>query len=157
MSLREMGIGFSVGTVGLRSAFPSIQSMRECLPSDVYMWVNAFKDRPKYYTPEEIQFLRQIDPLFEGNLQDYDSLGKRCGAGSKVFYVQGSGHVKRCYKDRRIIGHLYRDGLEALAADRPCSMNKCGCYIGYIHMEDSPFRDIFGTGLLERNPELIPR
>ena len=85
------------------------------------MWVNAFKDRPKYYTPEEIQFLRGIDPLFEGNLQDYDSLGKRCAAGSEVFYVQGSGHVKRCYKDRRIIGHLYRDGLQALSADRPCA------------------------------------
>ncbi|KAA2302129.1 radical SAM protein, partial [Clostridioides difficile] len=34
-------------------------------------------------------------------------------------------------------------------------MKKCGCYIGYIHMEDSPFRETFGSGLLERNPVLI--
>ncbi|WP_017692578.1 STM4011 family radical SAM protein [Paenibacillus sp. PAMC 26794] len=157
LTLRQMGLAFSVGTVGLRSAFPAIESMRQALPDDVYMWVNAFKDRPKYYTPEDIQFLRGLDPLFEGNLQDYESLGKRCAAGSEVFYVQGSGHVKRCYKDRRIIGHLYRDGVQALAADRPCRMKKCGCYIGYIHMEDSPFRETFGSGLLERNPVWINR
>ena len=155
LSLREMGLEFSVGTVGLRSAFPAIQSMREALPDDVYMWINAFKDKPHYYKPEEVAYLRSIDPLFEGNLQDYESYGKGCAAGSEVFYVQGSGHVKRCYKDRRIIGHLYRDGLEKLSADRPCRMKKCGCYIGYVHMADSPFRDIYGRGLLERNPESL--
>lgn len=151
LTLRELGLDFSVGTVGLRSAFPAIESMRQALPEDVYLWVNAFKDKPNYYSVEEIRFLQSIDPLFEGNLRDYPSLGKACAAGSTVFYVQGSGHVRRCYKDRRIIGHLYRDGLESLAADRPCGMSKCGCYIGYIHMADSPFAELFGEGLLERN------
>ena len=44
--------------------------------------------------PDEIKVSPGIDPLFAGNLQDYDSLGKRCAAGEDVFYVQGSGHVK---------------------------------------------------------------
>ncbi|HEY2493999.1 MAG TPA: STM4011 family radical SAM protein [Paenibacillus sp.] len=152
MKLYEQGISFSVGTVGLRSAFEDIEHIRKVLPKDVYVWVNAFKDRSNYYTQEEIERLSRVDPYFEWNVRDYDSAGKKCGAGSNVFYVQGPGLVKRCYKDRRVIGHLYREGLEGLSAERLCGMKKCGCYIGYIHMPEMPIREVYGDGLLERIP-----
>ncbi|MRN51693.1 STM4011 family radical SAM protein [Paenibacillus monticola] len=153
-TLYERGIPFSVGSVGLRSAFAAIASLRTALPEDVYLWVNAYKDKPNYYTAEELSYLSSIDPHFAINAMDYESLGKICNAGRNVFYVQGSGLVKRCYKDRGVIGNLYRDRLEGLSAERSCRMPLCDCYIGYIHMPQLGLQDIYGSGLLERIPPM---
>lgn len=120
------------------------------LPDDVYLWVNAYKDKPDYYTNEDVSFLSDIDPHFAVNTLDYESLGQACSAGSHVFYVQGAGLVKRCYKDRSVIGNLYRDGLDGLSAIRSCRMKVCDCYIGYIHMPQLKLQEIYGSGLLER-------
>lgn len=151
--LRQRKLRFSVGAVGTKKAIPAIVSLREALPPDVYVWVNAFKDTKRaYYDEAELARLRSVDPHFGRNLRDYDSLGRACGAGWDVFYVTGSGQVKRCYQDRRVIGHLYRDGLEGLAARRPCGMKQCGCYIGYIHMPELELGELYGDGLLERIP-----
>lgn len=152
MHVREAGVPFSVGSVGLRSAIPAIASLRTALPDDVYLWVNAYKDQPNYYADEDIRALQEVDPYFGINAADYESLGKECHAGSSVFYVQGAGLVKRCYKDRGIIGNLYRDGLEGLSSKRACRMNVCDCYIGYIHMPHLELASIYGGGLLERIP-----
>ncbi|MCE3202199.1 STM4011 family radical SAM protein [Paenibacillus sonchi] len=152
MAVYEQGIPLSVGSVGIRSSFEAIASLRAALPEEVYLWVNAYKDKPNYYTGEDIAFLSSIDPYFMLNARDYESLGKACGAGSSVFYVQGPGQVKRCYKDRGVIGNLYRDGLEGLSAERSCRMKVCDCYIGYIHMPELQLQQVYGAGLLERIP-----
>lgn len=150
MSLYEKQIPFSVGSVGVKSAFAAISSLRSQLPEDVYLWVNAFKDAKNYYSAADLDFLRSIDPHFTLNLNDYDSYGRPCEAGSSVFYVQGSGLVKRCYKDRTVIGHLYRSGLAGLAKPRLCQMACCDCYIGYIHMPELELKSVYGDNLLER-------
>lgn len=152
-AVHASGISFSVGSVGLKSAFTAIAELRSELPEEVYLWVNAYKDQRDYYTAEDIKAFRSIDPYFDLNVTDYESYGKSCHAGKSVFYVQGPGLVKRCYKDRRVIGHLYRDGLEGLSADRPCGMKECDCYIGYIHMPDLELGSVYGSGLLERRPQ----
>lgn len=148
--LHSRRIPFSVGAVGVKQAFATITSLRQALPAEVYLWINAFKDKPGYYTDGDAAFLSGIDPLFEHNLKNYDSAGKRCEAGETVFYALGSGLVKRCYQDRRVIGHLYRDGLEGLSRQRSCGMKSCGCYIGYIHLPESGVRELYGERLLER-------
>ncbi|WP_144027790.1 STM4011 family radical SAM protein [Paenibacillus sp. 32352] len=150
--LYSRGISFSVGSVGVRSAFPSIVSLRQSLPDDVYLWVNAFKDKPDYYSQEDLELLSGIDPHFTVNAMDYDSIGKPCRAGEDVFYAQGDGRVKRCYKDRQVIGNLYKDGIEGLAQARTCRMKQCDCYIGYIHMPELQLQQIYGNRLLERIP-----
>ncbi|WP_270170773.1 STM4011 family radical SAM protein [Paenibacillus sp. SYP-B4298] len=152
MQLYRRGVRFSVGSVGLRGSFESIRSLRNKLPEDVYLWINAFKDRGNRYTPEEIAELEQIDPLVQLNVPDYASKGLACRAGEEVFYVLGTGQVKRCYQDRKVIGNLYRDGLEGLSQPRPCGMSRCGCYIGYIHMPSLGMDAVYGEGLLERDP-----
>ncbi len=152
MTLYENNVPFSVGSVGIRSAFPAIASLRAALPESVYLWVNAYKDKPDYYTAEDLSILSKIDPHFAVNAMDYESLGQTCNAGNEVFYVQGAGLVKRCYKDRGVIGNLYLDGLEGLSAVRACRMKVCDCYIGYIHMPELKLQDIYGSGLLERIP-----
>ncbi|MBY0014507.1 STM4011 family radical SAM protein [Paenibacillus typhae] len=152
MAVHQQGIPLSVGSVGIRSAFPAIASLRSALPEDIYLWVNAYKDKPDYYTAEDFTYLRGIDPHFHINVADYESLGRSCNAGKNVFYVQGAGTVKRCYKDRGVIGNLYRDGLAGLAAERSCRMKVCDCYIGYIHMPELQLEQVYGRGLLERIP-----
>ncbi|AWV32076.1 STM4011 family radical SAM protein [Paenibacillus sp. FSL H7-0716] len=152
LTLYENDVPFSVGSVGIRSAFSAIASLRSALPENVYLWVNAYKDKPDYYTAEDFAFLSEIDPHFSVNAMDYESLGQACNAGKDVFYVQGAGLVKRCYKDRGVIGNLYRDGLEGLSAVRSCRMKVCDCYIGYIHMPELKLRSIYEDGLLERIP-----
>jgi len=151
-ALHRRHIPFSVGSVGVKSAFDTLASLRQALPQDVYMWVNAFKDKPNYYSDEDIALLRGIDHEFERNVVNYESLGHSCNTGFDVFYVQGPGIVKRCYKDRRVIGHLYRDGLEGLSKHRACRMNLCDCYIGYIHMPELELETVYGDQLLERIP-----
>jgi sulfatase maturation enzyme AslB (radical SAM superfamily) len=148
--LYSRGIPFSAGTVGVKTAFEAIESIRRALPADVYLWVNAFKDKANYYTEADRAFLCGIDPHFERNLNDYESVGRCCAAGESVFYVHGSGLVKRCYQDRQVIGHLYRDGLERLSRPRLCKMNSCGCYIGYIHLQELHMTDVYGERMLER-------
>lgn len=150
VELYGRGVPFCVGAVGVKPAYAAIASMRRALPADVYMWVNAFKDKPDYYGEDDLVFLRGIDPHFERNRPDYESAGKRCAAGESVFYAQGSGLVKRCYQDRQVIGHLYRDGLERLSRLRTCRMPTCGCYIGYIHLPELRLADVYGERLLER-------
>lgn len=152
LKLHRAQIPFSVGSVGVRSAFEAIASLRSALPDDVYLWVNAYKDRPDYYSAGDIDFLKTIDPHFGINLHDYPSRGLPCRAGEDVFYVGGEGGVKRCYQDRGVIGNLYRDGLEGLARPRVCRMESCGCYIGYIHMPGLGLQEVYGTRLLERIP-----
>ncbi|MEQ7049865.1 STM4011 family radical SAM protein [Paenibacillaceae sp. P-4] len=148
--LYEQKIPFSVGCVGVKSAFNSISSLRKALRDDVYMWVNAYKDKPAYYSAEDTAFLTDMDPYFVHNARDYDSMDKPCRAGKNVFYVQGDGRVKRCYKDRQVIGNLYKDGLDGISRERSCRMRQCDCYIGYIHMEEQPFDSIYGERILER-------
>ncbi|MBD2863061.1 STM4011 family radical SAM protein [Paenibacillus oceani] len=150
LELHRRNIPFSVGSVGVRSAFGAIRSLRRALLDDVYLWVNAYKDKKDYYSDEDLIFLRAIDPLFDYNVSDYDSMGKPCETGHSVFYVQGPGIVKRCYKDRQVIGHLYRDGLEGLSKRRACGMKCCDCYIGYIHMPELKLDRVYGDKLLER-------
>ncbi|WP_010276695.1 STM4011 family radical SAM protein [Paenibacillus senegalensis] len=150
MFLYGKNIPFSVGSVGVRSAFAAINSLRRKLPEDVYLWVNAFKDAKNYYSEADKEQLRLIDPHFDLNVNDYDSYGKPCETGHSVFYVQGNGLVKRCYKDRTVIGNLYRSGLEGLARQRPCRLACCDCYIGYIHMPELELKSVYGESMLER-------
>lgn len=85
MTLYENDVPFSVGSVGIRSAFSAIASLRSALPENVYLWVNAYKDKPDYYTAEDFAFLSEIDPHFSVNAMDYESLGQACNAGKDVF------------------------------------------------------------------------
>src|SRR5262249_11942356 len=44
--LHRRGVRFSVGAVGLKEHASDIEALRRELPPDVYLWINAYKDRP---------------------------------------------------------------------------------------------------------------
>jgi hypothetical protein len=150
--LVSRGIGFSVGVVGLREAFAEIRILRDRLPPDVYLWINAYKDQADYYSPEEIAFLKAIDPLFPLNNTRHASFGRRCFTGQSVISVDGEGNVRRCHFIPQVLGNLYESNWTECLQERRCTNQTCGCHVGYIHMPDLQQYPLYGAGLLERVP-----
>lgn len=150
--LRDRGVRFSVGVVGLKEHLAEIDALRADLPPDVYVWVNAYKRESSYYTPEMVAQLTAIDPHFPTNNQYHASLGEPCRAGNQVFAVDGDGTITRCHFIKRPLGNLYAPGFESALFDRPCTNDTCGCHIGYAHLDRLNLGTVYGDGLLERIP-----
>ncbi len=150
--LDHRGVRFSVGVVGLKEHADAIAALRRELPAHVYLWINAYKDRPEYYQEEEIQRLEAIDPLFRVNNQRHPSLGRACRAGHTVIAVDGAGTIRRCHFIKEPLGNLYEPGFKRVLSPRPCTNATCGCHIGYVHLEDLGLYATFGDGVLERIP-----
>lgn len=150
--LAALQIRHSVGVVGLKQHFPQITSLRQRLPQDVYMWINAYKRVVDYYSEEEIAFLEDIDYLFSLNLPWYDSMGKDCKAGSEVVSIEGNGDLFRCHFIKTRKGNIFTDPLASMLKKETCSKATCHCHIGYIHLEAMKSHEVYGSGLLERIP-----
>lgn len=154
LELKQRQVRFSVGTVGTREGFDDIEWLRDQLPDDVYLWVNAFKDvGDTYYSTAELEKLKQVDPLFGVNLQNYPSLGKACQAGESIVTIDGDGDIRRCHFIDDVIGNIYGDtGLDGALKARLCSKQMCDCHIGYVHLDELQLYDTFEGGILERIP-----
>ncbi len=156
LELDRRGIRFSAGIVGLKEHREEIAALREELPAHVYLWINAYKRVPDYYTPEELRWLESIDPLFPANNQRHPSRGRDCRAGYSVISVDGEGTMRRCHFIRESIGNLYAPGWETALRRIPCTNETCGCHIGYVHLDHLRLDAVFGDGLLERVPASVP-
>ncbi|MDF1739877.1 MAG: STM4011 family radical SAM protein [Verrucomicrobiales bacterium] len=154
--LSAIGTRFSVGVVGLKEAESDIVRLREALPPDVYLWINAYKRDPNYYTEADLTRFEAIDPHFRTNTTYHPSLGKPCRAGHTSFTIDGEGDARRChFIDDAPIGNIYKDGSrfhEKLRAEN-CPNSTCGCHIGYVHMNEMKLDAIYGDGILERIPK----
>lgn len=148
----ERGVKISVGIVGMKDHVDEIITMRRELPQDIYLWINAYKRIPDYYTPAELEQLTAIDPLFPVNNVRHPSAGKACSGGESVISVDGEGIMRRCHFIRTPIGNIYNDNWEATLLARTCTNETCGCHIGYVHMAHLELGNIFGDGILERIP-----
>jgi hypothetical protein len=155
--LRGKGVNFSVGCVGKKEYRNEILTLktklREPAFSNVYMWVNAYKDEDRgYYSHEDVEFFESIDKYFQQNLNSYESLGKECGTGKSVFFIGGNGNIRRCNFDSRILGNIYITDLDAILCDDKCRQKICNCYIGYINLTELNLKEIYGNRILERIP-----
>jgi hypothetical protein len=150
--LKDQGVRFSVGVVGLKEHAGEIEALRCDLPESIYLWINAYKDEVDYYLEEEVQRFSQIDPLFPVNNVRHPSLGRPCRAGHTVIAVDGDGVIRRCHFIQEPIGNLYDPDFERALAPRPCTNATCGCHIGYVHMNELDLYDVFAGGVLERIP-----
>lgn len=151
-TLDRCGIRYSVGIVGIKEALPFLEAVRAGLPPEVYVWVNAFKRQPGYYTAGELARLSEFDPLFPVNNQRHPSRGRSCRTGLSVFSVDGRGDMRRCHFVKEVIGNIYEPGFEAALRPRACPAETCGCHIGYVHLEELGLDAVYGEGLLERIP-----
>lgn len=153
--LREIGVRHSIGMVGRPEDFDEITAMRAELPSEIYLWINAYDvgNGQKYpYSTAERDRLAAIDPNFPTNTVDHPSLGKLCRTGHSVISVDGDGTIRRCHFVRSSIGNIYERNWESALALKPCPRETCGCHIGYIHLPELRQDAIYGDGILERIP-----
>lgn len=152
--LYQRDVLFSVGTVGVTEQLAAIRALRQALPAEVYLWINALNDDPQQYDATQIAQFSAIDPLFEHNLPNYPSLGRYCHAGQHTLSVDGNGTLYRCHFIRNPLGNLYDAEFERYLQPRLCTNATCNCYIGYVHMPHLGLEQIYGEGLVERNPTL---
>ncbi|MBC8288856.1 MAG: radical SAM protein, partial [Planctomycetes bacterium] len=152
--LSRRGVSYSAGMVGLHEDFGEMARLREDLPEGTYFWVNAYKDQPDYYSPEEVDWLESLDPLFRTNTIRHPSRGRSCRAGATAMTVDGEGTMRRCHFVREPIGNFYDDNFTESLAERPCPNDTCGCHIGYVHLDELQLYPVYGAGLLERVPSL---
>ena len=150
--LVDRGVRFSVGVVGLRDHLAEIAAVRAALPADVYLWVNAYKRDPDYYTPDMADALTAIDPHFPTNNRYHASRGEPCRAGASVIAVDGDGTVRRCHFVKEPIGNLYAPEFADGLRERACPNESCGCHIGYAHLDRLGLSRVYGDGILERIP-----
>lgn len=157
--LREMGIRHSVGVVGMREHQSDIAGLREALPEDTYLWINAYKREADYYQSEDIAFLSSIDRMFPVNNQRHPSLGRPCLAGHTSFTVDGEGVARRCHFIPAPLGNFHAPEFDTLLAPSPtpCTNETCGCHIGYVHLPHLKLDEVFGNGILERIPQVDMR
>ncbi|MES2692767.1 MAG: STM4011 family radical SAM protein [Verrucomicrobiota bacterium] len=151
--LEALGVRHSVGIVGLREHLDAMEALRAALPTATYLWVNAYKDEPRYYDEATVQRIAAVDPLFDLNLRNHASRGRECFAGETSFAVDGEGQMFRCHFLHTPIGNIYEDDFEAALRPRVCPRGHCTCHIGYVYLKHLGLRKRFGEGLLERIPE----
>jgi organic radical activating enzyme len=150
--LMQHHVQFSVGMVGFPHFKQAISSLRDQLPTSIYLWINAVKAELPNLSSEDRQFFQEIDPLYELNTRHYTSLGKSCQAGESVFSVDGDGTMRRCHFIKAPIGNIYAPNFEQALQKRPCTNETCHCYIGYVHLEELALSQLYGSRLLERIP-----
>jgi len=154
--LERRKVRFSVGVVGLKEHAAEIEALRRDLPPHVYLWINAYKRSPDYYSFEDAERFAAIDPQFPVNNQNHASYGRKCRCGESVISVYGDGTVRRCHFITEPIGNIYQGDLDHALRERLCSNQTCGCHIGYVHMNDLNLYQIYGDGVLERIPADTP-
>jgi hypothetical protein len=150
-ALRALGVRVSCGVVGFRRFAGEIARLRDDLPDEVYLWINAAK-RLERYEETDIAAFERIDPHFRTNMVAHPSLGRSCRAGASVVSVDGVGAVRRCHFVDEVIGNLYDGTFDASLRERPCPKVSCGCHIGYVHLDDLALYRTYGRGVLERIP-----
>ena len=150
--LFERGVHFSVGVVGLNEHAAEIEALRRDLPPDVYLWINAFKRQPDYYSEDMQRRLEAIDGLFALNNTAHPSQGRACQAGHTAIAVDGAGTMRRCHFIKAPIGNIFDADWETALKPRPCPNATCRCYIGYMNLDHLQLDAIYGERLLERIP-----
>ncbi len=148
--LENIGARYSVGVVGDPAGLEEIEGLKEDLPSNTYLWVNAMTGQAIRYSPEQVARLTQIDPLFELNIRPHRSRGRACFAGETVISVGADGAATRCHFIKTPIGNIYDPAFDQALQPRDCSAAYCRCHIGYSHLKDLDLRSLYGDGFLER-------
>ena len=143
---------YSVGVVGLKENFADIEALRQEIPPETYLWINAYKDSEDYYSQKEIERLERVDPLFRINNTRHSSFGKACRTGEEVVSIDGDGDVRRCHFIRNVLGNIYRQEIQTMLQPRTCTNATCGCHIGYVHLADLQLDAVFSERVLERIP-----
>jgi 3-deoxy-D-manno-octulosonate 8-phosphate phosphatase KdsC-like HAD superfamily phosphatase len=150
--LIEYRISFCVGSVGHPSDIPVLQRLKDNLPHDIYMWINAEDGLRREYTDEEIAAFSSIDPLFNLELKNTAADSALCIAGRENIFVRGNGDYFSCNISKVKLGNIYSD--EKNKTEKICRAKNCDCYLAYSNRLE--MKNIFLSSdiIPTRNPSL---
>ena len=130
--LQKAGIRFSVGVVGVPGQMETIQELRDAIPKESYMWINALEGAGRPYSQEEKEEFRKIDPFFEQELRRLPADVEDCGG---TYFVRGDGRMYACPISQVVIGDFYQiqtmEELYEMEKKRTCRSRFCHCHLAY--------------------------
>lgn len=105
--LAANGISLCAGAVGDPRALDVLKELRQELPHDVYLWINAMEGRNHVYSAEEKGAFLEIDPLFHLETSPHPADAQRCVGGRDAFFVEGNGDFFACNISGIRLGNLF--------------------------------------------------
>lgn len=132
--LRESGIRFCVGGVGVPENLGVLRELRRRLDDGIYMWINKMDGLGRRYGGEEIRAFCSLDPYFPLELQYFRTDASAC---SESVMIRGDGSIHPCGICRQKMGSLYVEGLERTAG-KVCTRRICDCFLAYGGRRDIP-------------------
>lgn len=133
-ALHARGVPLSVGAVAMPGGVAPVRALRDALPADVPMWLNARKPATGRFRDDEVASLVAIDPDVGAELRPVRSQGRACATGDAVWMVEGDGTIVRCHLVDQRIGDLYDGGVTAPPG--PCPRGSCHCFVGYAFLDE---------------------
>lgn len=130
--LREAGVSFCVGAVGVPKHLELLRKLRSQLDRSVYFWINKMDGLGRPYTEEEKRACLTLDPFFSLELRHIAADASACG---DAVFVQGDGTVLPCIRCHDKMGNLYTDGVSGLS-QKICTRKACECYLCYGSRND---------------------
>lgn len=130
LALSRLGVNYCVGAVGNPGDTEVLEELRNKLPKEVYMWINAMDGLGRPYTADEIDAFSRIDPLFSISVEGFLSDPGLCRGGRDAIFVEGNGDFFACNISRAKLGNLYSADAFRTPA-KTCISKKCDCYLAY--------------------------
>jgi hypothetical protein len=131
--LTDCGISYCVGAVA--SDIPMLKKLRELLPKDVYMWINA-KDK----NTSNDETFSEIDPYFYLERENFTADPTRCHGGRESIFVEANGDYFACNISKIKLGNIYHTDFQNTPHNL-CRAKKCDCYLAYSNRVE--MADIF--------------
>lgn len=145
--LKEAGISFCVGAVGVPENLDLLRRMRRALPEDTYLWINRMDGLRRPYTPEEKRDFEEIDPYFFRELLPVPA---NCAICEGRLLVEGNGSIHTC-NISPVMEERWEESLDAIP--KPvCSKSRCTCYLAYGGRAELINQMLFGPYPLFRIP-----
>lgn len=91
--LAEAGIALCAGAVGVPENIGLLQSLREKLPENIYLWVNKMDGLKRPYSQEEQHAILEIDPYFLQELTPVLADADKCRGR---LFVEGNKKLRTC-------------------------------------------------------------
>ena len=147
--LAEAGIALCAGAVGVPENIGLLQSLREKLPENIYLWVNKMDGLKRPYSKEEQHAILEIDPYFLQELTPVLADADKCRGR---LFVEGNKKLRTC----NISGTLDMNWdtlCDSLRLPEPqCRRRICSCYLAYAGRSDFVNQSVFGPYPLLRIP-----
>ena len=148
-ALSEAGITLCAGAVGVPENIGLLQSLREKLPDNIYLWVNKMDGLERPYSKEEQNAFLEIDPYFLQELTPVFADADKCRGR---LFVEGNKKLRTC----NISGTLdmnWETLCDSLRLPEPqCRRRICSCYLAYAGRSDFMNQSVFGPYPLLRIP-----